>query len=287
MAINNQATLRTAVADWLNRTDLSNDLIDTFIEVGEAKVYETLRVPTLEILSGFSVTEDTSAITLPSGFTELIELRKIGEGTCSVDPTNNTTRILCVDALGVWTNTSKDDDFTLRRVDGHTFHNNRLPNAFARELGNLLLTNEEGLQKASGEYVLKYYKAGDPIGTRLTKTAGDFVIGSSYNIVTVGDTDFTLIGAATNTVGLTFTATGVGVGTGTASVETVPWILGTEYEVILFAALAVGAIYLGDFESQQKFDLLSEGKVMALNDKTKKADLKGGIFTSNYSSGLL
>jgi hypothetical protein len=38
-----------------------------------------------------------------------------------------------------------------------------------------------------------------------------------YTILSVGTTDFTLIGAASNTVGLRFTATGVGVGTGTVS----------------------------------------------------------------------
>lgn len=48
-------------------------------------------------------------------------------------------------------------------------------------------------------------------------TAGDFVIGKNYTILTVGTTDFTLIGAATNTVGESFDATGVGTGDGTAS----------------------------------------------------------------------
>lgn len=49
-------------------------------------------------------------------------------------------------------------------------------------------------------------------------TAGTFVIGQAYTIVSIGTTDFTLIGAATNTVGLVFVATGVGAGTGTAQV---------------------------------------------------------------------
>lgn len=48
-------------------------------------------------------------------------------------------------------------------------------------------------------------------------TAGSFVIGKKYTILTVGTTSFTGIGAASNTVGVTFTATGVGSGTGTAS----------------------------------------------------------------------
>jgi len=49
-------------------------------------------------------------------------------------------------------------------------------------------------------------------------TAGAFVTGQSYFILTVGTTNYTLIGAASNTVGLQFTATGAGAGTGTAAV---------------------------------------------------------------------
>jgi hypothetical protein len=49
-----------------------------------------------------------------------------------------------------------------------------------------------------------------------TITAGSFVVGSVYTILTVGTTSFTSIGASANTVGITFVATGVGSGTGTA-----------------------------------------------------------------------
>jgi hypothetical protein len=56
--------------------------------------------------------------------------------------------------------------------------------------------------------------------TASTVTAGSFVIGTEYTILTVGTTDFTLIGAASNTVGVVFTATGVGTGDGTATTNT-------------------------------------------------------------------
>ena len=49
-----------------------------------------------------------------------------------------------------------------------------------------------------------------------TINAGSFVVGDTYTIFTVGTTDFTLIGAGSNTVGVQFTATGAGTGTGTA-----------------------------------------------------------------------
>ena len=50
-----------------------------------------------------------------------------------------------------------------------------------------------------------------------TTTAGSFVTGLRYRILTVGTTTFTDIGASANTVGVEFTATGVGSGTGTAT----------------------------------------------------------------------
>lgn len=59
--------------------------------------------------------------------------------------------------------------------------------------------------------------SGSNYGTAVT--AGSFVTGLSYTIVSVGTTDFTLIGASANTVGVTFKATGVGSGTGTATLN--------------------------------------------------------------------
>jgi len=52
--------------------------------------------------------------------------------------------------------------------------------------------------------------------TATTVAAGSFTATEDYQIKTIGATDFTLIGAASNTVGLIFTATGVGTGTGDA-----------------------------------------------------------------------
>jgi hypothetical protein len=49
--------------------------------------------------------------------------------------------------------------------------------------------------------------------------AGNFVVGKTYRILTVGDTNFTSIGATSNTVGVHFIATGVGSGTGTAELS--------------------------------------------------------------------
>jgi hypothetical protein len=48
-------------------------------------------------------------------------------------------------------------------------------------------------------------------------TAGNFVVGDNYTIVTAGTTNFTSIGSSSNDVGTIFKATGVGTGTGTAT----------------------------------------------------------------------
>jgi len=52
--------------------------------------------------------------------------------------------------------------------------------------------------------------------------AGSFIVGKTYTIVTVGTTDYTLIGATASTIGVVFVATGAGTGTGTADL-TLSW----------------------------------------------------------------
>jgi len=292
MAIIDQVTLRTGVADWLNRSDLTDAQLDDFISIGETKLYDELRVPTLEALNGFSVVAGNSSITIPEGLLEPIELKYVQGGTCSVAPSTNTTRALCTAASGTWTDSDKDDDVILSRVDSKVFSNNRMKHAYTRELGNYLLTDNVGDQSAAGEYTLKYYKADDPVGTySSTATAATaLVAGKYYTIATVGTTNFNAFtdGAThANTAGVIFKASGVGTGSGTAYVETIPWILGTEFEVILFASCAVGAIFLGDVEMEQKFNELSNNKVNALNQKEVKASMKGGSFSAQFSTPLL
>jgi len=289
MAIIDQVTLRTGVADWLNRSDLTDAQLDDFISIGEAKIYDELRVPTLEALNGFSVVAGNSSITIPEGLLEPIELKYVQGGTCSVAPSTNTTRALCEAASGTWTDSDKDDDVVLSRVDSKVFNNNKMKYAYTRELGNYLLTDSVGDQSAAGEYTLKYYKADDPIGTysSTATTAGAFVVGKYYTILTLGDTNFVGDGASENTVGVIFKATNAGSGTGTANVEVIPWILGTEFESILYAACAVGATFLGDVEMEQKFNELTINKVNALNQKEIRASMKGSSFSAQFSTPLL
>ena len=69
--------------------------------------------------------------------------------------------------------------------------------------------------------------AAAPYQSRAAVNAGSFVIGREYQITTVGTTDFTLIGATSNTVGLVFVANGVGSGTGVA----VPTAFGRPFNI--------------------------------------------------------
>jgi hypothetical protein len=266
MAIIDQVTLRAGVADWLNRSDLTDAQIDDFISIGEARIYETLRVPTLEISQGFAVTTTNSSIIVPEGFLEMIELK--------------------VDASG------KDNDIALSRVDSKTFINNKISYAYTRHIGNFLLTDSAGEQKAGGNYIMYYYKAEDPIGTySSTATAATaLVAGKYYTIATVGTTNFNSYtdgDTHANTAGVIFKASGAGSGTGTAYEEVVPYILSDVFEVILYAACTAASVYLGDIEMEQKFDVLTEGKVNALNQKEIRASMKGAAFASQFSTPLL
>lgn len=259
-----QVTLRTGVADWLNRSDLTDAQIDDFVAIGEARVYEELRVPPLEVVQSFTVTATNSSIIIPAGFIEIIELQFDGGA-------------------------DKDDDVILSRVDSKTFSNNKIKHAYTRQAGNFLLTDNEGEQSAGGTYVMTYYKAGDSIGTysSTATTAGNFVVDKYYKIAVAGNTSFTGIGAANNNVGTIFKATGVGSGTGTAYQESVPWILGTEFETILYATCQVASIYLGDVEMEQKFNELTANKISALNQKEIRASMKGSAFSAQFSTPLL
>lgn len=51
----------------------------------------------------------------------------------------------------------------------------------------------------------------------ITVNAGSFINGKTYTIISIGTTNFTTIGASSNTIGVSFVATGAGIGSGTAS----------------------------------------------------------------------
>ena len=180
-SISNQATLRTAVADWLNRSDLTNTQLDQFIEMGEALIYETLRVPPLERTATYTIDESDSSIDIPTGYLELIKFKLLDEGSCSVS--TETNREDCQASGGTWTDGNKDDDIVLDRVDPKSFDNNRRPYTFTRDKETFLITDKNGEQKASGEYDLTYYYAEPPIGTIISGVEVNPYILQEYELI--------------------------------------------------------------------------------------------------------
>jgi hypothetical protein len=85
-------------------------------------------------------------------------------------------------------------------------------------VGGLVLSGPYLLQTAAGtQYtILASSLATTTANTSTNTVGGSFVVGNTYQIVSVGSTSFTSIGAASNTVGVIFRATGVGSGSGTA-----------------------------------------------------------------------
>ena len=72
------------------------------------------------------------------------------------------------------------------------------------------------LMDANNEQPLRKWRATQTKEFGLPVTANLLVEGVKYKIVSVGNTDFTAVGAADNNVGTVFVATGAGEGTGTA-----------------------------------------------------------------------
>jgi len=82
--------------------------------------------------------------------------------------------------------------------------------SFSRSTGRKRFSGGMFVDGFTGNLQFEIYEKG-------VAAAGNFIIGNSYTIKTVGTTDFTTLGAANNDIGTVFTATGSGAGTtGTA-----------------------------------------------------------------------
>lgn len=68
MAISTYAELQTAVANWINRTDLT-DRIKEFIALGEARINRDLRIRAME--AALSETMSSGVIAVPSDYLDL------------------------------------------------------------------------------------------------------------------------------------------------------------------------------------------------------------------------
>jgi len=65
MAITSYSTLKTAIADWTHRSDLTSQL-DDFIDITEARLNRDLRVSQMEEAS--TITPSSGIVTMPTGW---------------------------------------------------------------------------------------------------------------------------------------------------------------------------------------------------------------------------
>lgn len=89
--------------------------------------------------------------------------------------------------------------------------------------------------------------------TSSTVNSGNFVVGLPYEILTVGTTDFTAIGASSNSVGVKFVATGVGTGNGTATQKSAIVLKARKNEETTFTTIG---IYTGTNKTKFKVNAL-------------------------------
>ena len=83
-----------------------------------------------------------------------------------------------------------------------------------------LLNRRANMAYEATDYWPRYLVAGELRSlSTTTVNAGSFVVGTTYTILVVGNTNFVSIGASANTVGVVFVATGAGTGTGTATLN--------------------------------------------------------------------
>ena len=137
-----------------------------------------------------------------------------------------------------------------------------------------------------------YGVGGYGTGTGAITNAGSFIVGTQYQILTVGTTDFTLIGASSNTVGVIFTATGVGSGTGTATsynagyqINATDWSL-DNFGQILVACPAGGPVYTYAFNTASANANLPSIQAPLLNDGAFVAMPQRQIVAWGSSFGL-
>ena len=70
----NYGDLRTHFKALLNRSDITDALANTFIDQGIARIQRTLRIPSMEKQHTYTISAQTSKVTIPNDFLEAIDL---------------------------------------------------------------------------------------------------------------------------------------------------------------------------------------------------------------------
>lgn len=164
------------------------------------------------------------------------------------------------------------------------------------ESGQLIVNDDKTVYSEIGKEFARrtYDESGDYTVTNFAlslkenfykTTAGSFIVGNQYEITSVGSTDFTLIGASANTVGVVFIASGVGSGSGQA-IDRSKFIV----------ALDPGKAYIKGYEFEtknQNYLLVDKARTVTQADNINIANTYGnyvyttnlyGAFTTNASS---
>jgi hypothetical protein len=137
------------------------------------------------------------------------------------------------------------------------------------------------INESGGEYTFasaESYEAVDVGDLYTVVDAGDFVTGQTYRINSVGTTNFTNIGATTNTVGTLFVATGAGSGSGDA--------IASDYSVYFvgttnFTSLGATAVDADEIEVGTEYIITSLGDTDFTD--VGATELTAGSFVINES----
>jgi len=123
----NYGDLRTHFKALLNRSDITDALANTFIDQGIGRIQRALRIPSMEKQHTYTISAQTSKVTIPNDFLEAIDLIY--------------------------------DNHTLSRIPMKEMQDYKKagetgsPHFFAREVGTFLLYPEP----SSGSLILNYY----------------------------------------------------------------------------------------------------------------------------------
>tara|TARA_B100000287_G_scaffold122477_1_gene114345 strand:+ start:18988 stop:19629 length:642 start_codon:yes stop_codon:yes gene_type:complete len=150
----NYGDLKTQFDNVLNRTDITSALTTTFIDQGISRIQRSLRTPLNEKQKNYTITSQTSYLTLPTDFLEIVNLY------------HGNTELVRVPM-------SK-----FRSLNANNYSGN--PTNFTRQQQKLLLFP----QPSSGTVVLDYYGEFDAMSAdsdenSLAKVASDLIIYSA------------------------------------------------------------------------------------------------------------
>ena len=79
MALTNYTNLKTSIANWLNRSDLTSEIADDFIKLTEADFNAKLRIRQME--QNDDVTINAELVTVPTGFISVRSFHILSGGT--------------------------------------------------------------------------------------------------------------------------------------------------------------------------------------------------------------